>query len=96
MSTTYTPGPWHRGSRDNSNYLDMVVAKSPRGKDIVIARCPRPRIGCPTANARLIAAAPDLLAILQTIVTNASTDIYGVPTDDIEAAREAIRKATTP
>jgi len=56
------------------------------------------------ANAALIAAAPDLLAALSCIVLNArlqpdahmagTTDCYAIPTDDIEAARAVIAKAT--
>ena len=56
------------------------------------------------ANAKLIAAAPDLLEVLSTIVANAelqsdarmdyTTDIYAVPLDDINAAKTAIEKAT--
>lgn len=53
--------------------------------------------------AKLIAAAPDLLAAAKAIVANATlqpdqrmsgaTDIYAVPLDDIDAARAAIAKA---
>lgn len=60
--TKHTPEPWERSADNTSNYLEQVIAKSPRGKAIVIARIPRPRIGCPTSNANRIVACVNALA----------------------------------
>jgi predicted RNA-binding protein Jag len=53
------------------------------------------------ANARLIAAAPDLLEALQSLLQGIKHDNYGdgyaeivVTTEDVQAARAAIAKAT--
>jgi hypothetical protein len=82
METTYTLGPWNwradpfdpeRFAVYGANvYVDAV------GKSIDEAR----------ANARLVAAAPDLLAALQRLVHPMADD------DDLENAREAIARAT--
>lgn len=92
----HTPGPWHV----NSSGAEIV-----EDRGIVIAEVfdrgtetPRPQ-----ANARLIAAAPDMLRALQDFVGMSSSLEHGVRnqpyTDDsakfvIENARSAIAKAT--
>ena len=59
MTTTHTPGPWTTGSA-----LDEKACLS-RGEYIVF---PLPEDSEIEANARLIAAAPDLLAALRALV----------------------------
>lgn len=92
MSASFTPGPWEN---------DRRTIKASRG---VIARCPLPQDGGTfdvQTNARLIAAAPDLLAALNglleieetRIATGAFTPNAGAQSR-IEAARAAIAKAT--
>lgn len=56
MNTTHTPGPWQlRGSRLVTDSQGVLIAEK------IQANYP----GTPEANARLIAAAPDLLAALE-------------------------------
>ena len=60
----HTPGPWERNEAPTGHYAEEVVAKSPRGKTITVARIgsgPDRR----EHDARLIAAAPELLAALE-------------------------------
>lgn len=91
MGGEHTPGPWDR---------DGLHIKTTRG---VIAHCPVPKNGgvfdC-QANARLIAAAPDLLAVAKQALK--SMTICGIVQDGdmhqndpvIPALRAAIAKAT--
>lgn len=80
-TTTHTPGPW-------ATYING-------GKDGWIANAEGDLIACAVrddtmaANARLIAAAPDLLAALQGLVGNKPRGPY----KDINAALDAIAKA---
>ena len=93
MTKQHTPGPWH--VEPAPNRVHFAVRND--GVHVVTGW----REGA--ANARLIAAAPELLAALVAIVVNArltpdqrmggATDVYSVPTDDIDAARAAITKA---
>ncbi len=95
MKTEYTPGPWHlRGD---------TVLVSPK---LQIAQCDRGNKNPNTsqANARLIAAAPELLAALQAAVSSlewAANLIGDIPQrseymETISDAQSAIRKATQP
>ena len=99
----HTPGPWNvyqngvdiihpHPSNPTCNYQGYIVASANYSKDA--------ETGLPTieacANARLIAAAPDLLRTLQNMVT-----IFGVVNPEpikafvaIEQALGAIKKAT--
>ena len=89
-----TPAPWVRRI-GVGQYAEEVVAKSPRGKDIVVARVGG-GMDKREANARLIAAAPDLLAELENIA-NANTADWDDPSDfkawAQSRARAAIAKA---
>jgi hypothetical protein len=63
---THTPGPWKVSDITTSDDLLII------GKDIQVARIPDANVamnGCPEsrANARLIAAAPDLLEALKVL-----------------------------
>jgi len=83
----HTPGPW---VATHANGNDFIV----KAGDIeVVAGCgcygsPYMR-GNPDADARLIAAAPDLLAALHGVLRVADR-----ATDEFDAARAAIAKAT--
>ncbi len=108
METKHTPGPWYalRGQRNISirhktgdKFLPMVNVASVRGK--FPADCP---YGSSEANARLIAAAPELLEALQAVLRSFPTDRdmrdagweraeIDLACRDYEAARAAISKA---
>lgn len=74
-----TPGPWFLGGVENEkqsvNAAGYYIA--------LIDEC-----ACRNANARLIAAAPDLLSALQAVIRVADRD-----TDEFIAARAAVVKA---
>ncbi len=89
MKTSFTPGPWlyHAPFRDRTIYdnAGAPVAKVMRGK----------RDGqTEDANARLIAAAPDLLAALKMLAgvvdEHGNDPVYTIP---VNAARQAIARA---
>ncbi|WP_223482337.1 hypothetical protein [Stenotrophomonas sp. OVS01A] len=105
MSSKHTPGPWEVAEEDGELFVQVV--NQPASCHPMFDRYriihgyvggdptenPTPDLGTPEANARLIAAAPELLeAALSTIDT-----IEGGPTqvaDAITALRAAIAKAT--
>ena len=77
MTSTHTPGPWHYETGDDGAviYTGFTIAKIPiDGSDW-------------QSNARLIAAAPDLLAALERLAHPMADD------DDLDYAREVIAKA---
>jgi hypothetical protein len=100
MSTQHTPGPWkvgqHLGSL-SSFCVHMDAGDKGRGSEIVEAVC-----GLDTdqrlANARLIAAAPDLLEALQEMVSIVAIHQDATNTKfawaEMEVANAAIAKAT--
>lgn len=75
MSTPHTPGPW-------KIYTNSAIILGPDGREVALARClawPEPEA---QANARLIAAAPELLSnckILEPIhaAANRVLELYG-------------------
>jgi hypothetical protein len=93
MNTKHTPGPWRENSQGDSEYIFSEVYGA-------IAIIPHGGIHRDEhkANAQLIAAAPDLLDALQTIVSvlsdwdNATNQ--GKYANLIEYANKAINKAT--
>ena len=103
----HTPGPWtalkeNRGAIPEHFRPWSVVAVHPElRKECVICRLPDESQQLGQANARLIAAAPDLLAALEAIVSHADagrtvtlTLDDGMPRiADCDAARAAIQKA---
>ncbi len=102
MSTTHTPGPWATSKkciRRVTNTKGIVVCTAVlrnRGTAEKGINQGSKRAQEAEANARLIAAAPDLLASLQSLV-NCISETRGIDaTNALESAREAIRKATTP
>ena len=87
--TARTPGPWHIGLRTAYAKCDVY---GPSGEPVALADAVFTDLATAQANARLIAAAPDLLAALQDLLSWAET----VPTDYAEdqlqrKARAAIR-----
>ena len=81
MTTKHTPGPWVIGKRDH----DVVMVDTASGTaicDVYGESDDRP------ANARLIAAAPDLLAALKGVIAVADRN-----TVEFDAARAALAKA---
>lgn len=90
MNIKHTPGPWNQ-----SRYcpVDVVI-----DGDIWLASARDTTNGITReqaiANARLIAAAPDLLDALRTIVANAAS-VQMDPQWTVQVARTAIAKATS-
>lgn len=92
MDAKHTPGPWTAERTPASAYWDWTVI-APSGKGRVM------QIGIDTdnteADARLIAAAPDLLEALQAIVARVNGgSSYRMGADVDGLARAAIAKAT--
>ena len=75
----HTPGPWHVGYRRVYAATDETIAR-------------RDGIDNP-ANARLIAAAPDLLAAAEGVATERTDTQFTVSREAIATLRAAIRKA---
>ena len=105
MSAQHTPGPWKLDGAANTNDLDIIA---PTGR-ITMLDCEISEVSedVLTANAHLIAAAPDLLAALQNCVNVLSLALPlfdDESTDDkdsreevgsvLDAARDALAKAT--
>lgn len=92
MSTKHTPEPW---KQTENKELNCIFIQSPTG--LIIAKimdfCMR---GEAKANAKLIAAAPELLAALklclETIQINGVTELYEI--NAVRRAESAIKKAT--
>lgn len=88
----HTPGPW-RLERNVTNYRSGAKSLQVRGLDNLIATFPG--TDCDAANARLIAAAPELLETLQRIKESARTGRHEEDFEHIEdLAAAAIAKAT--
>ena len=106
MNTKHTPGPWEATTMDDMNQCGLgVSAKNPAGMRVNVANVVFNGHNLPTeANARLIAAAPDLLEALQMLSETAGRVAQGAPVVDerglntlshsISAALAAIDKAT--
>lgn len=91
MSAQHTPGPWHVGGSDKStiyNKYGQRIANSFEGVLVTQASDETCQ-----ANARLIAAAPDLLELLQELV-DGMTDVEDSDSRVLFRARAAIAKAT--
>lgn len=86
MTTTHTPGPWYQ--------LSSGIYKDVGDHRYLIAEC-----GCwdteTLSNARLIAAAPDLLTVLQELQESAAYwSEYDVPLGIADRINAAVAKAT--
>ena len=62
----HTPGPWEIIVPARSGHVHRVTS---RGREFALVGCPRANDDEQAANARLIAAAPDLLAALERMLT---------------------------
>lgn len=94
MSWWHTPGPWK--AIDNYNEMpvgcDGFVIESVDGMHIIPDGMQR--LGCEKADARLIAAAPELLAVLKELEESAEYwSEYDVPIGIVYRIRAAIAKA---
>jgi hypothetical protein len=100
---THTPGPWHafeqNASNPNSKGLFEIDANHPSGNRQTVAVTPYKGDGTELyANARLIAAAPDLLAQCRefekclTYCTNENTAISALANENRDKLREVLAK----
>lgn len=97
MTTQHTPGPWH-WSGDSLTHRQFDIhapMQSPQQHICTVNNLPVEKLhkrdaGVALANARLIAAAPELLHALQTIDANAAESVEWIR----RIARAAITKAT--
>lgn len=90
MTTQHTPGPWTTDGAARTGDLDVI---SPAGR-ITLIDCEfsDESEDVLTANARLISAAPELLAALR--IAEDALDMYsGGQSSDLAAIRAAIDKA---
>jgi len=100
--STHTPGPWTIHSEAANAASGSPINSEIRGGHHVVVRLGTMHADSTKANARLIAAAPDLLAALQAIVNkahpradylNGDATHYIGPKELVDAARAAIAKA---
>lgn len=93
MKNLHTPGPWRVNKKVNTS---VEQATAPQGM-VLICQCEDPdgaRINKEdAANARLIAAAPELLEALKAIV---ELNIFNDSIKGFDKAQRAIQKATQP
>jgi len=90
MQTKHTPGPWHIGVRTFHAGRDVY---GPKGEPVAVADDAITATPEAEANARLIAAATDLLAALQAIMGDPDAVDHILHLDAV-AADAAIAKAT--
>ena len=103
MSGKPTPGPWEATcvqSEDHGPEFWLIDAcPFPNGETAVAELCVGKAADRTEANARLIAAAPDLLTALETVEQNTPLDVLDYLTDGIgspslrDVIRAAIKKA---
>lgn len=90
-STQHTPGPWHIGRRSGASYIYGPLGEEVAGPSTFTSGHDET-----LANARLIAAAPDLLAALESahraLVT--CNSCHGIGTLPSESERLEIESAT--
>jgi len=90
----HTPGPWHiRGPAHTAGWGVCIA-----GASEIVARIPGRASARKEANARLIAAAPDLLEAVQNLLAWAekvhAPGVTRINYSGMDAARAAITKAT--
>jgi hypothetical protein len=94
MTTKHTPGPWYVGSGtyEGRNIYSVASVTDDDGFTYqpIVASAEDDGIKCWDANARLIAAAPDLLEALK----RCKFDSLNMTLEDREFCRAAIAKAT--
>jgi hypothetical protein len=95
----HTPGPWYVGAQNDGLY---IIDRQPRPSnddprhdaDVELVATPFAARGATVeANARLIAAAPELLAALQDIIDDVEVQPWLTVEQSLKA-REALTKAT--
>ena len=89
MTSKHTPGPW---------YVFNETAVRSRNQHPAVAKCDTTHglgvwADVERANARLIAAAPDLLAALENILSRFDDDNLKLTVDAIQESRAAVKKA---
>lgn len=93
MQTKHTPGPWvYRHSFDSAARRDIWTETDATGHRELVATIPDAEGGHINADARLIAAAPELLALVLDALDDPDVDILG--SEWVRDARTAIVKAT--
>lgn len=85
MKTTHTPGPW--GLRHSGKTVVSLPHTSPEAREVIACSIEN------TANARLIAAAPELIDTLQAIRNDSQAFLDGKSDIDPYELAEAIRSA---
>ena len=98
MSTKHTPGPWVVCTQDGDHYANTIFAESQLCDGLIEAKAWDSHVASAgldhknfEANARLIAAAPDLLSVLIEFVGSASVEMHHPK--KFAAACKAIAKA---
>lgn len=93
MSAKHTPGPWVVSRRDPARFqvatveLFGIYSRHPESGDM--------ECGAPEDDARLIAAAPDLLAFAQSLIDDyCSDDGMASAKHIVKLAQEVVAKAT--
>jgi hypothetical protein len=88
----HTPAPWRVNDQTASGWMNnSIYICTPKGNEVRLYN----DFGNAEANAKLIAAAPDLLAVLMEL--EESSDYWGeydVPLGIVERIKSAIAKAT--
>jgi hypothetical protein len=93
MTTKHTPGPWTCGLRPMQDGVFIVEALGEQVDTLVATAHSNIRTNQEaTANARLIAAAPDLLAALIRVLEY-NRDLRNWDSEEKDAARAAIKRA---
>lgn len=92
MQTTHTPGPWHIAAAQDRTYPHAIESRDSSFDGFQLARCVNP------ADARVIAAAPAMLATLSGLLgaleADAMDDKSNVYRSLMIEARAAIAAAT--
>ena len=90
---TYTPGPWTHYDDATTTARHEIAAS---GKTVARVYCTKGDEVVDHANARLIAAAPDLLEALETIMLDCQTGNADISDTAGHAMRTAVAKARGP
>lgn len=93
METKHTPGPWNAVELSYNSSAYYIYGSGKDKRSLAVAHIPRSTIQPMEANARLIAAAPDLLAALKLLLV--CVDDEGRQREEpFVSVRAAIAKAT--
>jgi len=100
MKTTHTPGPWHSFRQGTKHFISQACDEQFRFATAIVYEQTYHPYGIAAtrakaeANARLIAAAPDLLEALREIANDWPYETPALPADHVrKIARAAIAKA---